>query len=96
MQKLPKQWRHWCQVAGLKRYWSRGKDGRKDHQWFYLKGHGRVWRLNCHAMLQCGDRLEEFDRWALCSIIEVPMPTSLNEFVEAVRTLLNEADSAAE
>jgi len=83
-QKLPKQWRHWCKKAGLQIKGSRGN-------WcpFYMTGHGRVWRLNCLEMFQCGDTLEDFDRWALCDIEETTRPETEQEFLNAVESLLN-------
>lgn len=81
---LPKQWRHWCKTAGLRQH----NGGRKRHDWLYLKGHGRVWRINCFYEFQCGDTYAEFDRWALCSIESARMPTSKAAFVATVRELL--------
>lgn len=92
MQKLPKQWRHWCQKAGLRPHFKRS---RRQHEWFYLKGHGRVWRLNCEEQLQCGDTYAEFDRWALCQIEEAPRPRSQAEFVATVKRLVAQARAAA-
>lgn len=89
MEPLQKQWRHWCREAGLKPHYG-GR--RNNHNWYYLKGHGRVWRLNCFNMLQCGDTLEDFDRWALCSISETERPTSLSGFKETVQSLLKLAN----
>jgi len=84
--KLPKQWRHWCQSSGL--YVNRTLGGqRKEYSWFYLKGHGYVWRLNCNDEFEIGDRIQDFDRWALCEINRLPMPHSLKEFKWTVKTL---------
>lgn len=91
MNKLPKQWKHWCQQAGLRLYSAADRYSRRESAWYYLKGHGRVWRVNCYGMLQCGDRLAEFDRWALCRIAEVEMPTSQRWFKQAVIALRNAA-----
>lgn len=82
--RLPKQWRRWCQKAGLRPHYG----GRRRYEWLYLKGHGRVWRINCNDALECGDTYAEFDRWALCDREEVPRPTSEAQFVAAVRCLL--------
>lgn len=82
--KLPKQWRHWCKKAGLHPHYG----GRRWHEWFYLKGHGRVWRINCDDMLECGDTYAEFNRWALCNSKEVSRPTNQSQFLAAVRDLL--------
>lgn len=82
--KLPKQWKHWCKKAGLRPHGG----GRRWYDWCYLKGHGRVWRINCHNKLQCGDTYEEFDRWALCDIEEGIFPTSESQLVFMVQELL--------
>lgn len=82
--KAPKQWKHWCRTARLKQH---GR-GRGDWAWRYLRGHGRYWRLNCFDQFECGDTYVEFDRWALCDIKRVPMPTTRDEFLRAVRYLL--------
>lgn len=89
--KPPKQWKHWCQKAGLSRYGSMASRSRYLSGWFYLKGHGRVWRLNCHNQLQCGDTYADFDRWALCNIEQAPCPSSLAEFRSTVKDLLAQA-----
>ena len=84
--KLPKQWEHWCRDSKLsvhgKRY------GKKRTDWFCIKGRGHYWRVNCYGMLERGDTYEQFDRWALCEINEVPMPKTRAEFRAAVRALL--------
>lgn len=82
--KLPKQWRQWCRKARLTRH---GRSGQFHHSWWYLKGHGRYWRVNDKGMFQCGDTYDEFDRWALCSIIEVPLPKTEREFCDYVAKL---------
>lgn len=88
MIKLPKQWEHWCLDSKLsvhgKRY------GKKRRDWLCLKGRGYYWRVNCYGMFQRGDAYEQFDRWALCDINEVPMPTSRSEFRAMVRFLLEQ------
>lgn len=83
--KLPKQWRHWCANQHLK---PTGR-GRRRWGWFYLKGRGRVWRVNDKGMFQRGDTYADFDRWALCSIIETPMPKTQAEFDRFIRFALD-------
>ena len=39
-------------------------------------------------MFQCGDTYDQFDRWALCDIKQVPAPTTLASFLAAVNSLL--------
>lgn len=87
--KLPKQWKHWCSIVGLRPDCS-GFDIRrhKGHAWFYLRGKGRHWRVNCHSMLQRGDTYEDFDRWALCDIREIQMPRNKAQFLHAISELL--------
>ncbi len=72
--KLPKQWRHWCVSSGMRPI--KGMNRRRAFSWFYLRGHGRMWRVSCHGTLQCGDTYGDFDRWALCSIKEARLPTT--------------------
>lgn len=85
--KLPKQWKHWCRSAHLATR-DYGYSQRPQDRWFYLRGHGREWRVNCHGMLQCGDTYADFDRWALCEIREVPLPKTRAGFLAAVQWLL--------
>jgi hypothetical protein len=91
--KLPKQWKDWCRAARLRQR-DEGRDKRGlGSGWFYLHGHGREWRLNCHNMIQCGDTYADFDRWALCDIREAPAPTTRAEFVAVVRALVAAHDA---
>ena len=91
--KLPKQWKHWCADMKLGVH---GKQYSKSiHHWFYLKGRGRYWRVNCYGMFQCGDTYEDFDRWARCDIEEVEMPKTREEFRKAVRQLLDQQTVSA-
>lgn len=82
--KLPKQWKHWCAVSRLRPQYR----SRKMYDWFYLVGHGHVWRVNCYNQFQIGDTYDDFDRWALCKIYEIPTPKSLNEFRTQVKEML--------
>ena len=85
--KLPtKQWKHWCKSAKLKPHFGSKRD---QNNWYYLKGHGRVWRLNCHDQLECGDTYADFDRWALCDIESTAKPKTHTEFMAAVKQLLS-------
>lgn len=91
--KLPKQWKDWCRAARL-RHRGKGRDKRGlGWSWFYLHGHGREWRVSCDNMLQCGDKYEDFDRWALCDIHETALPTNRAAFVFAVKALANAHDA---
>lgn len=86
--RLPKQWKYWCKKAGLKPYLP-GYDQRKPVYWNYLHGHGFVWRINFHGYFQRGDLVEEFDRWALCTINEVFCPTTEAAFLRTVNHLIS-------
>lgn len=86
--KLPKQWKHWCRSAKLVPHSNRPSRERSSRSWLYLKGHGRMWRVNCHNAFQCGDTYADFDRWALCCIHETPCPTNRAEFLSTVDQLL--------
>lgn len=90
--KLPKQWKHWCADQRLRLHGRKFSHGLR--QWFYLKGHGHYWRVNCYGMLQCGDTYEEFDRCALCDIAETTMPATRAEFRAAIGKLLQEKRAA--
>lgn len=88
MSDLPKQWRHWCRTNGLKISGRRkSKYARQFYSWYNLVGHDRRWRINDRDMLQRGDTLEDFDRWANSGIIEVPMPKTKLEFDAAIRAM---------
>lgn len=80
--KLPKSWKHWCQVCDLKI-----TDG-KHHSGFYLKGLGYHWRVSNRNMFQRGDDYDKFDKWALCNIDELPTPKTLDEFKETICKLV--------
>lgn len=84
--KLPKQWAHWCRKNGFRPHGP--KTGKDSYRWLYLKGHGHVWRVNCHAQFQCGDTYAEFDRWALCEIQELNLPQTQEQFVMDYEYLL--------
>ena len=91
--KLPKQWLHWCMKATLKPHTYHSPRGYGGYGWFYLKGHGRYWRVDDDASFQCGDTYLEFDRWALCDIVARPLPKTEKEFMQTVKDLLKEKDT---
>lgn len=82
--KLPKQWKHWCRINGLRPFYG----GITQSDWFYLRGRGHVWRVNCHNEFECGDKIEEFCRWALCDIERTGVPRNKESFKVAVDSLL--------
>lgn len=86
MNKLPKQFKDWAAGAKLKVHFKRK---RKSSGWFYLKGRGYVWRVNCHFEFERGDTYADFDRWALCNIDSVPLPKTKQEFIAAVKHLVS-------
>lgn len=90
--KLPKQWKHWCADQRLKRHGQ--VYGKNKSQWHYLQGRGFHWRVNDKGMFQRGDNYEDFDRWALCDIAELPMPRTRAEFRAAVAELLRRSRDA--
>ena len=89
--KLPKQWKHWCKKAGLRRWSNKiSKWDRNISAWFYLKGRGYVWRVNCYGEFERGDSIENFDRWALCDIDSVSrVPENELEFLMTVQYLIS-------
>lgn len=88
MTKLPKQWKHWCADQHLKRHGT--VFDKNKSAWYYLQGRGHYWRVNDKGMFQCGDSYADFDRWALCSIAETPMPLTREAFRQSVRKLLEQ------
>lgn len=83
--KLPKQWKHWLRRLHLRPTHS----GQRDV--LYIKGRGFVWRVafdwdNPRFYFQRGDRHTDFDRWALCDLVNhhrVPQTfAELKAFVE--------------
>jgi hypothetical protein len=84
--KLPKQWKHWCKKHGFRTHGS--EKYFRGCGWLYLKGHGYCWRVNCYGMFECGDSYTKFDRWALCEIVEKPLPKTEREFILAYESML--------
>ena len=84
--KLPKQWKDWCKSANLRPSYKRFN--KKSYSHMYLKGRGRLWRVSSDWVFQCGDTYEEFDRWALCSITQAPVPKIKTDFLLTVSNLL--------
>jgi hypothetical protein len=88
--KLPKQWRHWARMNGMKPH---GKPYHKRHALMNMIGKGRVWRIaydhegDRGYWFQGGDRLPDFDRWARSVRYDFPIPRTLAEFTQAVRSL---------
>jgi hypothetical protein len=86
--KLPKQWKHWCKIANLRPHTNNvSRTGRSSHGYFYLKGRGHHWRVNCFGDLQRGDSYADFDKWARCDITELPMPLTQAKFMETIHRL---------
>lgn len=88
--KLPKQWRHWVQLAGLHR--SRGPGSRKAWASFYLYGRNRWWRVRTDPetgapVLQVSCPIERFDRWANSSSLWMPLPRTRDQFLMTIDSL---------
>lgn len=88
---LPKQWKHWVRSAGLGlgkpiRKWERNM----QHAWINLVGRNHRWRINRYGEFQCGDRNEDFDRWALSNNVYVDIRTikTRDQFVNTVKQLV--------
>lgn len=78
--KLPKQWLHWAQKAGLK-----PETPRWELTCFYLIGRGRRWRVNCNGDFECSCPTQFFDRWANSrGAIMSGIPRTQKEFISAV------------
>jgi hypothetical protein len=95
--KLPKQWKHWLKMTGMKPHCnagSRSSYGRKRSGQTYFIGQGFVWRVNCFKMLERGDMVEHFDRWALCCHDEAELPQSFAEFKSTIKQLKEKYDSS--
>jgi hypothetical protein len=88
--RLPRQWRHWCRLAGLRTQYHR----RIQSSHWTLQGLGRNWRVNSRGVFQVSCVLEDFDRWSNSTLAEVSLPQSLAEFEKSVRLLLNHTDVA--
>lgn len=90
--RFPKQWNHWLKKLGLRLHGRKRKYDR-GYPILYMKGKGRVWRITCHFSLQCGDKIEDFDRWALCShIAECDVPKTFEEMERMVGCLVDEVE----
>ena len=90
--RIPKQWNHWLKKLGFRLHGRKRKYDR-GQPILYMKGKGRVWRVNCFLVLQCGDKIEDFDRWALCNnITECHIPTTFSEMEAMVGCLIDEAE----
>lgn len=86
--KLPKQWRHWCKLAGLKsESHNAGKCSRGKWTYFSLIGFSRHWRVNCHATFDMSETFDTFDRWANSHELTMPMPKTKDEFLKTIKLM---------
>jgi len=92
MARLPKQWAHWCQRAGLRPETRRRARGLRA--WRNLRGHGRAWRVTDGGQLQC-DVYVHFKHWTAHRTVEAPLPTSLLEFLRTTGRLLDRGERLA-
>ena len=85
--KLPKQWKHWARLAGLKAT-GRAFHSRGLYAGLYLRGKNRNWRVTCHGDFECSCPLEHFDRWANShGAYAVKFPQNEAEFLAIVKQL---------
>lgn len=86
--KLPKQWRHWCKMVGLRPV----SRPRSAWSWYTLKGHGYFWRVNCIDQFQVSLHYRDFDRWANSTMCTLPLPENKAQFEEAYTYLLQQVN----
>ena len=88
--KLPKQWLHWAQKAGLRPERRRGRGNK-----LYLVGRARRWRVNCNNEFECSCPLEHFDRWANSRGAKMDAPPKTEAaFIAAVAILREQSKDA--
>lgn len=85
--KLPKQWRHWCKISGLKPV----SRPRKAWSWHTLEGCGYLWRVNCLHQFQVSLPYHDFDRWANSTACSLPLPQNKDQFMAAYFILWSQA-----
>lgn len=92
--RLPKQWLHWCKSAGLKPHYG----GQRNSRLWTLKGHGRLWRVNCYGHLDISCLIEDFDRWANSRVAGRDLTHVLfkNQFIRVVTLLLKDTENNSE
>lgn len=90
---MPKQWKHWCKMAGLRPNYAPSARTHWGH--YNLTGRGRVWRVNCIPEFECSCPTEHFDRWANSRGAQYPgIPTTEKEFRDIVKRLIRESVDA--
>lgn len=86
MNKLPKQWKHWCYKLGLRPESTKSRYYKPTYRYFYLVGRGRRFRVNMWNVLEVGSAYEDFDRWANSVVGRHNLPTTFNEFKKIVES----------
>ena len=81
--KVPKQFKHWTRLAGLKPTCSKHH---RQHVLYYT-GYGRRWRVNQLGNFDMSDT--DFDRWANSLETYVKLPTTKDQFLESVEMMKN-------
>ena len=88
--KLPKQWMHWAQKAGLRPERKRGRGNE-----FYLVGRARRWRVNCHNEFECSCPTKYFDKWSNSRGAKMDAPPKTEAaFLTAVAMLREQSKDA--
>jgi len=88
--KVPKQWMHWAQCAGLKPL-----KGYKTHGYVStLKGRGYFWRVTELGQFQRSCRIADFDRWANSTDAYLPFPQYRKEFLATVQIMIHDTGRA--
>lgn len=95
VKKLPKQWKHWCLLAGLKPDGPANKYSRQHYRLFNLIGKNRHWRVNCNGEFEASCPKEHFDRWANSrgALVET-VPRTKQEFLAVVKLLWEQSKDA--
>jgi hypothetical protein len=86
--KLPKQWRHWLRINGMKpSHFSRGST--RD---FYFGDHQFRFMIGIHNTVTMAKQ-GGFNRWAVSRLngIEEPIPKTLAEFSSMLKSMQEQA-----
>lgn len=68
--------------------------GRRQHEWFYLKGYGRYFRVNCYGHLDISVPAHVFCRWASGRLLSETLKfTHKSDFIAMVSSMLKMARS---
>lgn len=84
---LPKQWKHWCSRLNLRTTCPNTRRFGGYDRYYYTKGRGRHWRVNCLGTLDVSVPYEDFDRWALSCLKTFDLPKTFEEFKHIVESI---------